>query len=151
MNKKILILGDSNLLPRYHGNQNDTVHIEDNYVYLLKQKLNNYHIECFTIGGVTTPELFNFSIPYFTEWKPDYVIIQSGINDAKSQFVSDKTSYYLYRLLSFFGLNKSIIKEKLIYNNKLIKIKSTPKISIVNFENKLRKLDLYFQIQECFG
>ena len=112
--KKILILGDSNLLPRYHGNQNDTVHIEDNYVYLLKQKLNNYHIECFTIGGVTTPELFNFSIPYFTEWKPDYVIIQSGINDAKSQFVSDKTSYYLYRLLSFFGLNKSIIKEKLI-------------------------------------
>jgi lysophospholipase L1-like esterase len=142
--KKILIIGDSNILPRYNVIEKDRLQVEDRYIYLLKDKLTDYHIEYFAIGGVTSPELFNFSIPYFTEWKPDYVIIQSGINDAKSQFVSDKTSYYLYRLLSFFGLNKSIIKEKLIYNNKLIKIKSTPKISIVNFEKQIKKIRSLF-------
>ncbi len=142
--KKILILGDSNLLPRYHGNQDDTVHIEDNYVYLLKQKLNNYHIECFAIGGVTSPELFNYSVPYFSKWNPDYVIIQSGINDAKSRFVSKKTSNYFYQILSTFGLSKSIIKEKLIYNNKLIKLKSTPTTSFTDFKRQIKKIKSLF-------
>ena len=44
------------------------------------------------IGGITTPELLNYSIPYFTNWKPDFIIVHSGINDTKSQLIRNNKS-----------------------------------------------------------
>ena len=142
--KKVLIIGDSNSLPRYNTNNDDKVKVEDLYINLLKKKFETIEFEKFSVGGITTGQLFNFTIPYYTEWEPNFVIIQSGINDAKSQFLSNQKANYLYKLSSFFGFRKSFIKNKIIYNNHFIKIKSVSKVSSQNFEKQIKKIKSLF-------
>ena len=37
--KKLLIIGDSNSLPRYNTNEEDKIRLEDIYINLLKKKI----------------------------------------------------------------------------------------------------------------
>ncbi len=148
--KKLLIIGDSNSLPRYNTSEEDKIKLDDIYINLLKKKFEKIEIEKFAVGGITTGQLFNFSIPYYTEWKPDFVIIQSGINDAKNQFLSSQKANYLYKFLSIFGFGKSFIKDKIIYNNNLIKIKSVSKVSRQNFEKQIKKIKSLFVDAQIF-
>ena len=63
--KKLLIIGDSNSLPRYNTSEEDKIKLEDIYINLLKKKFEKIDIEKFAVGGITTGQLFNFSIPYY--------------------------------------------------------------------------------------
>ena len=150
-NKKVLIIGDSNCMPRYHANSDNIVRLEDNYVYKLKKELfENFTIEQFTLGGVTTSELLNRVIPYYAGWEPDYVIIQSGINDTKNQFISTKNANFLFKFFNFFGISKHYFKSNILYNKKLIKLNSISKVSIKDFSNLLRKIKNIFSESKIF-
>ena len=144
LNKKLLIIGDSNCLPRYNGPEKDIISVEDTYVYQLQKKLRNFDIQTMIIGGVTTPELINFTIPYFTAWEPNFIIVHSGINDIKSQFIKNSKAHLVYRILSKFNINKKKIKEKFIYNKNLIRFKSTPKVSIEDLRQQVIKFKSLF-------
>ena len=144
LNKKLLIIGDSNCLPRYSGLQKDIIRVEDTYVYQLQKKLENFDIQTMIIGGITTPELINFAIPYFNAWKPNFIIVHSGINDIKSQFIKNSKANLVYRILSKFNINKKKIKEKFIYNKNLIRFKSTPKVSIEDLRQQVIKFKNLF-------
>jgi NDP-sugar pyrophosphorylase family protein len=62
MKKKILIIGDSNSLPRY--DDNNFLRLEDIYVYKIKNffRYKNFDIEQVSWGGITTSQLINFAI-----------------------------------------------------------------------------------------
>ena len=93
--KKILIIGDSNCLPRYNADTKNVIALEDTYIFNLKNKLKNCHFEQVTLGGISTSELINHAIPYYLHWKPDILLLHTGINDTKSQFIKG-------RILNFF-------------------------------------------------
>ncbi|MAR64554.1 MAG: hypothetical protein CMB83_01295 [Flammeovirgaceae bacterium] len=144
-NKKMLIIGDSNCLPRYNTLENDIVSVEDTYVYHLQKNLENFDIQTMIVGGVTTSELLNFSIPYFLDWEPNFVIIHSGVNDTKSQFINNNKANILYRILSKFSISKKKIKENFVYNRKLINLNSTPKVPVEIFIKQIKKFLYLFK------
>lgn len=144
-NKKLLIVGDSNCLPRYNTSSDDIVTVNDTYVYHLQKKLKNFDIQTMLVGGITTGQLLNFSIPYFTEWEPDFTIVHSGINDTKSQFLKNNNAQLIYRFLSKFKIDKNRIKEKFIYNKNLINLSSTPKVLIKDLKQDVLKFKSLFK------
>ena len=143
--KKVLIVGDSNCLPRYTLNKKETLNNEDLYNFKLKKKLTKYNIEQVVWGGITTVQLTNFAILYFEKWVPDLLIIHSGINDVKNQFISNSLSNKLYRLLSFFKISKKTYKESILYNSNLIKHHHHPKLDIDNFNKQIFKIKSSFK------
>ena len=149
-NKKILIIGDSNTLPHYNKNKEDLISVEDVYVNLLIKELSNFQIEKTSIGGITTEQLFYFSIPYYASWVPDYIIVHSGINDIKSQIIKSKYTSIFYKFFSFFKVKKSFLKKKFIYNKSFLKHTSTPKVPLSNFRQQAIKLRNVFSNSKIF-
>ena len=81
--KKILIIGDSNCLPKYNFDKKNQIILENTYLYRLKKKFHKFDFEQVTIGGITTLELINHAISYYGSWRPDVLIMHTGINDIK--------------------------------------------------------------------
>ena len=100
--KKVLIIGDSNCLPRIISKK-ISVNLEDTYIFKLKKKLKSDKVEQVVWGGLTTTQLSNFAISYYQKWKPDFIIIHSGINDVKNQFISNNSLKILYKFFSLFS------------------------------------------------
>ncbi len=140
---KVLIIGDSNCLPRIVS-EKILVDLEDTYNFRLKNKLKDFSVEQVIWGGITTIQLTNFAISYFQKWKPNIIIIHSGINDVKNQFISNDLSNNLFKILSFFKVSKNKYKEKILYNPSLIKYHNRPKVEIKNFREQILKIKSSF-------
>ena len=50
--KKILIIGDSNCMPKYSKSKKDTLAVQNIYTFLLKKKYKNYLFSEVIWGGV---------------------------------------------------------------------------------------------------
>lgn len=140
---KILIIGDSNCLPHYNV-PNKSIDLEDIYTFKLQKKLNNHIIEKVIWGGITTMQLTNFAISYYEKWQPDIVIIHSGINDVKKQFISNSLSHYIFKIFSLFNLSKKKYKDNVLYNPNLINFRSVPKVTTKNFKEQILKIKASF-------
>tara|TARA_Y100000389_G_C17465886_1_gene525497 strand:+ start:4460 stop:5134 length:675 start_codon:yes stop_codon:yes gene_type:complete len=140
---KILIIGDSNCLPKYDL-PNNSIDVEDIYTFKLHEKLNKHIIEKVIWGGITTRQLTNFAISYYEKWKPDFVIIHSGINDVKKQFISNNFSHYVFKFFSLFNISKKKYKSDILYNPKLIKYRSISKEETKNFEEQVLRIKSSF-------
>lgn len=136
---KILIIGDSNCLPHYNLS-NKSINLEDIYIFKLQEKLNKHTIEKVIWGGITTKQLTNFAISYYEKWQPDIVIIHSGINDVKKQFISNSLSNYFFKIFSLFNISKKEYKKDILYNKNLIKFKNVPKVKIKNFKEQILRI-----------
>ncbi|MDC1045832.1 hypothetical protein OAQ59_04485, partial [Candidatus Pelagibacter sp.] len=112
--KKILIIGDSNCLPRYNFDNENTIQLEETYIFHLKNKLKDYHFEQLTLGGISTSELINHAIPYYVNWKPDILLLHTGINDTKSQFVKGLLLRIVTKVSLLFNFSKREIKSKIL-------------------------------------
>jgi len=141
--KKVLIIGDSNCLPRIISKK-ISVNLEDTYIFKLKKKLKSDKVEQVVWGGLTTTQLSNFAISYYQKWKPDFIIIHSGINDVKNQFISNNSLKILYKFFSLFKISKKKFKDYFLYNPNLIKYHSNPKVEISLFKEQI------FKIKSCF-
>jgi len=133
---KILLIGDSNCLPKY-GLANNSIGIEDIYTFKLQEKLNQHIIEKVLWGGITTKQLTNFAISYYEKWQPDIIIIHSGINDVKKQFISNNLSHYVFKIFSLFNISKKKYKNDILYNSNLIKYRGVSKEEIKNFKEQI--------------
>jgi lysophospholipase L1-like esterase len=150
MKKKILIIGDSNSLPRY--DDNNFLRLEDIYVYKIKNffRYKNFDIEQVSWGGITTSQLINFAINYFEKWKPDFVVVHSGINDIKTQLLNSNKVKKIFRIFEFFNINKHLFKNNILYNNKLLKHHSISKTSLNSFLEIIKKLKNRFSNSKIF-
>ena len=142
--KKILFIADSNALPRIENK--NFIRLEDTYVYKLKRffRKKNFEIEQVTWGGLQTSQLINFAVNYFVAWKPDYVVVHTGINDVKTQLLSASKSNKIIRILEILSIKKNFYKNNILYNNKLLKYHSLSKSSIGSFLETIKKLKSSF-------
>jgi hypothetical protein len=142
--KKILFIGDSNTLPRIENK--NFIRLEDTYVYKVKRffKKKNFDIEQVTWGGLQTSQLINFAVNYFAAWKPDYVVVHTGINDVKTQLLNVSTSNKIIRILEILNIKKIFFKNNILYNNKLLKYHSISKSSVGSFLEIIKKLKSSF-------
>ena len=140
---KILIIGDSNCLPHYDL-PNKRIDLEDIYTFKLQEKLNKHIIEKVIWGGITTMQLTNFAILYYEKWQPDIVIIHSGINDVKKQFISNSFSHYVFKFFSLFNISKKKYKNEMLYNKNLINFRSVPKVKIKDFKEQILRIKASF-------
>jgi lysophospholipase L1-like esterase len=80
---KIMILTDSLANPRTIPIA-DSVNLEDTYPYILKKELTNSTFWQLSLGSAYLEVLVNQAIGYLLSWEPEYIIIQSGINESKN-------------------------------------------------------------------
>jgi len=140
---KVLIIGDSNCLPHYSKKNIDNVLPEKNYTHLLRKKYKKFFFKEAVWGGVTSSLLINYSIRYYKKWKPNLVIVHSGVNDIKTQLFSEKTNQKIYKIFKWL-FNKKDIKEKLIYNPNYLKYISVNKVSNLKLLEVAKKLKKAF-------
>ena len=62
----------------------DSVNLEDTYPYILKKELTNSTFWQLSLGSAYLEVLVNQAIGYLLSWEPEYIIIQSGINESKN-------------------------------------------------------------------
>lgn len=86
--KRIVIFSDSLALPR---SEPEVTNVEDTYPYLLRSE---YEVFQCSIGGGLISELL-VQTSYYTQYKPDIVIIQSGIVDCAPRAFSRLAYRYL--------------------------------------------------------
>jgi len=152
MAKKILILTDSIGNPQpYLGN--DSTSLEQTFPFLIKKNLKDAVFHQITLGHAMSSRLMNEARGYIISWKPEYVIICSGINDATPTFFSEKEKNFLfkYMLINKFGEKlKNFIKTKLFYNQKMLWIRSKPRENYENFLLNLKKFINTFKFSKIF-
>ncbi len=137
---KILIIGDSNCLPKYSKLKKEKLPLECIYTFLLKKKLKNFLFSEVVWGGITTSMLINYSINYYKYWKPDFIIVHSGVNDVKTQLFSERTNQKIFKIFKIFNLNKNEVKSKILYNPDYIKYMNTTKVNLNKFLGDAKKL-----------
>tara|TARA_B100000575_G_scaffold135999_1_gene108412 strand:+ start:260 stop:928 length:669 start_codon:yes stop_codon:yes gene_type:complete len=142
---KILIIGDSNCIPRFSKTKEDMLPIEKTYIFMLKKKLKNFLFSEVIWGGITTSMLINYSISYYKHWKPDYIIVHSGVNDVKTQLFSEKTNQRIFKMFKIFNYNQRKFKDNVIYNPNYLKFKNTNKVSSIKFIADAKKLKQNFK------
>ena len=142
---KILIIGDSNCIPRFSKSKKDMLPLEKTYIFMLKKKLKNFLFSEVIWGGITTSMLINYSIGYYKHWRPDYIIVHSGVNDVKTQLFSEKMNQRIFRIFKMFSFNQKNFKTNVIYNPSYLKFKNTNKVSLIKFIEDAEKLKKNFK------
>tara|TARA_B100001057_G_scaffold472930_1_gene536757 strand:- start:7677 stop:8351 length:675 start_codon:yes stop_codon:yes gene_type:complete len=142
---KILIIGDSNCLPKYSNSKQDSLPIENIYTHKLKKRLKSSLFSEVIWGGITTSMLINYSISYYKQWKPDYIIVHSGVNDVKTQLFSEKTNQRIFKIFKIFNYDQKKFKNNIIYNPSYLKYKNTNKVNPVKFLANAKKLKKNFR------
>ena len=103
---KILIIRDSNCIPRFSKSKKGMLPLEKTYIFMLKKRLKNFVFSEVIWGGITTSMLINYSISYYKHWNPDYIVVHSGVNDVKTQLFSEKTNQRIFRMFKMFSYNQ---------------------------------------------
>jgi len=142
--KKILIIGDSNCMPKYSKSKKESLVVENIYTYLLKKKYKKHLFSEVVWGGVKTSMLINYSISYYKKWKPDFIIVHSGVNDVKTQLFSEKTNQKIFKISKILNLNNKKIKKNIFYNPKYLKYSGTNKASSFELLQQAKKIKKNF-------
>lgn len=142
---KILIIGDSNCLPRFSKSKKEKLPLEKTYIFMLKKKLKDFVFSEVIWGGITTSMLINYSISYYKQWKPDYIIVHSGVNDVKTQLFSEKTNHKILKMFKIFNYDQRKFKNNVIYNPNYLKYKNTSKVNSTKFFADGKKLKNNFK------
>ena len=137
---KVLIIGDSNCMPRLSKSKKENLPPEKIYTHMLRNKYKDFLFKEVVWGGVKTSMLIDYSVNYYKRWQPDFIIVHTGVNDIKTQLLSEKTSYKIFKITNFLKLDKKKIKEKILYNPKYIKYLNTNKVSPLNLSIEAKKL-----------
>jgi len=129
---KILILTDSTANPRSFP-EFEKVNLEETYPYLIRNEYKDSIFYQLTYGNIETEKLLGQAIGYLTHWKPDYIIIQSGLNDCRPEAFTEFQKIMILKFFKFFSLlrkninNTKIIKKRQIYRVPKKRFKKTVK------------------------
>tara|TARA_X000000950_G_C13892444_1_gene651418 strand:- start:1791 stop:2459 length:669 start_codon:yes stop_codon:yes gene_type:complete len=137
--KKILILTDSIANPR-PATVSDETHLEETYPFMLRKQFKDALFYQLSFGNITTEEIVNQAIGYLSHWKPDLIIVHSGINDCRPEAFTESQKDFFLRLTGFF----SRFINKHLYNPKLIKWRQLARVSKYRFKKTLKKFKLIF-------
>jgi lysophospholipase L1-like esterase len=142
MKKKLLILSDSMTLPR---NQNgDFLLYEDTWPSLLQLDVENIDIMRVGIGSATTDDIL-YQCRYWTNLKPDYVVIQAGVCDALPRVLHGYELDIIKRL-PFSGKIQKLISRHGPCIRRVRKIQKVTKKQFMKNIKKIKEIfpDLYW-------
>lgn len=152
MSKKILILTDSIGNPQpYLGN--DSTRLEQTFPFLIKRELKDTIFHQITLGHAMSSDLISQARGYISTWRPEYIIMCSGINDATPVFFSENEKKKLFKYLlvnKLGGKIKSFIKKNIFYNDKILWIRSKTRVNDKNFILNLKKFLNSFKNSEIY-
>lgn len=109
---KVLIIGDSNCMPRLSKSKKENLPPEKIYTHMLRNKYKDFLFKEVVWGGVKTSMLIDYSVNYYKRWQPDFIIVHTGVNDIKTQLLSEKTSYKIFKITNFLKLDKKKLRKK---------------------------------------
>lgn len=152
MAKRILILTDSIGNPQpYLGD--DSTSLEQTFPFLIKKDLKDTIFHQITLGHAMSSELISQARGYISSWKPEYIIMCSGINDATPVFFSEKEKKILFKylLINKIGRNlKNFIKNKIFYNERILWLRSRTRENDKNFILNLKKFSNSFRNSKIY-
>ena len=144
--RKIIIVTDSTGLSRNNFSSSKSYFYDQTFPFLLKQEFKEDLIYQLSYGGVSTQDLLLQIQSYFISWKPDIIIIHSGINECKPQILSMKNLQLLSKL---FGRYNFFIK-KFLFNPFLIKFLGRTIDSPIEFKKKILIFKSFFDTSEIY-
>ncbi len=138
---KILFLTDSLGLPRIFP-EDEILDLEDTYSQIIKKNLPDDDLFQITLTGELCDKIIDQARGYLVNWKPDYIIVGIGINDARPNSISVSLKKNILTNL-FFKINLlKIIFEK--FQKKFLNRKSSS-LDIKVFEKKANQLKNTFR------
>ena len=138
---KILFLTDSLGLPRIFP-EDEILNLEDTYSQIIKKSLPDYDLFQITLTGELSDKIIDQARGYLVNWKPDYIIVGIGINDARPNSISVSLKKNILTN-HFFKINLfKIIFEK--FQKKFLNRKSSS-LDIKVFEQKANQLKNTFR------
>tara|TARA_B100000029_G_scaffold505638_1_gene586654 strand:+ start:3769 stop:4410 length:642 start_codon:yes stop_codon:yes gene_type:complete len=140
---KFLILTDSLGNPRPFPEESK-VSVEETFPYLLRDKYKESIFWQLSYGNLTSDDLINQAAGYVSNWNPDYVIIQSGINDCRPEAFTEFQKIILNKTLLFNSLKDRI------YDPNLIRRRAIYRVSEKNFKKSALKLRNLFSSSKIF-
>lgn len=142
---KFLIITDSIGNPRSFPVQ-DKVELEQTFPYLLRTKFKNDVFWQLSYGDMDTEKLMSQPLTYLVDWEPDYVIIQSGLNDCRPEAFTEFQKKLIF-FLRFLGMG---FLRKYLYNPSLVKFRQVQRIPIRSFERILKKISILFDNSKIY-
>ena len=135
-NKLILLIGDSQPLPRYVGD--NFLNYFETFNYKLKKKFKNIDFLEVVIGGAKLSDLLAQVAPYYGKSKPDLVIIFGTNQDARIRGISFLEEKIINLFPYGFLLSKSLKNNSFLQNLR--------KINVTKVKNFLKQLNFFFNI-----
>lgn len=136
---RILILTDSGANPRSFP-VSMMVQLEETYPYLLRSRFEGSTFYQLSFGNIATEDLISQATSYLTHWRPDFIIVQSGLVDCRPEAFSDVQKAVISRLPGrFFGkLKKSVNRPSWVKRRQVYRV---PKQA---FRKTVKKFKLVF-------
>src|SRR5947207_1162731 len=94
---KILLLTDSTANPRSFP-VSMVVKLEETYPYLLRDEFRGAMFYQLSFGNITTEDLLSQATAYLTHWKPDLIIVHSGLADCRPEAFTHAQKAFISRL-----------------------------------------------------
>lgn len=142
---KVLILTDSNGNPRSFPPL-EMFPLEETYPYIIRSKFKDSDFWQLSYGNITTEELISQPTAYLTHWKPEIVIVQSGIADCRPEaFTEFQKTIIMNVTWKLFAKLK-----KVVYHPSLIRKRQKSRVSIRKFKKTLKKFKLNFRQSKIF-
>ncbi len=139
---KVVILTDSTGSPRIYP-KSERVDLDQTYPYLIKKKYDKYKFWQLSLGNQISELLIDQARGYLLNWKPDFIILGTGINDARPEAFSEET----IKIFKFKGklsfLNRFI--NKFFFLPSLIRYFNQHRVSKKNFSKTIRSLKKTFK------
>ena len=152
MHKKILILTDSIGNPQpFLGN--DSTELEETFPFIIKKNLKDTLFHQITLGHAMSSNLLAQARAYISTWKPEYVLVCSGINDATPVPFSETEKKFLFKYLLINKMGdkfRNYIKKNVQYNDKILWIRSKSRENPENFLLNLNKFINSFKSSKIF-
>ena len=158
MKKKIMILGDSSAYPRSFPAEEKT-DLEETYPYLLQNKFKDTTFWLNIMSNVTTEKICSIPISYIPHWKPDVIILHSGLNDSRPQGIPPillnnlRKIFFPFLILErILPFTKGIYKKSLLLleNKYFVKIFAGYASSPNNFARVLKRLKRIFSSSKIY-
>ena len=143
---KFLFLTDSAANPRGFTNPSEVTHLEETYPYLIRNQYKDSTFWQLSLGSVTSEQLCSQAISYLNHWKPDIIIVQTGLADCRPEAF---TEFQKTVITKFSGPIFDHIK-KYVYHPKLIKRRQVYRVTKRSFRKTLTKFKLIFSDSKIY-
>ena len=117
--------------------------LEETYPYLLRNHFKEAVFWQLSFGNITTSQLLSQPMAYLTHWKPDIIIVQSGMTDCRPEGFSDLQKEIIHKL-TFRRL------KKLVEHPDWIKKRQKYRVAPSSFNTTIKKFKMVFPRSKIF-